>query len=277
VPHLTTHGTTFYYQQTGQGPDVVLIHAVTSNLAVWMFINMLDTLGKEFRVTAYDMRGHGLSDAPPTGYTSLDMAHDFAHIHESLNLHRAILVGHSFGGVVALHAALLHPDRVAGVILADSYFPGLAHIEPNLAESNVWQDLRATFSTAGIDIGNDVNFTHLFRLVADLRPEQMATVKKAMGPASGRWLTGLPRLAQTTCGREAFETAGLTAEAIASVQQSVVALYDEHTPFATTRDWLAKHLKRCTVDVVPGAKHLAPIQNAPAFVERVQHNLRAIK
>ncbi len=76
MPHVTVRGTRFFFQQAGQGPDVILIHAVTSNLAVWMFINILETLAPDFRVTAYDLRGHGNSDVTPTGYTSAAMAED---------------------------------------------------------------------------------------------------------------------------------------------------------------------------------------------------------
>ena len=49
----------------------VLVHAVTSNLAVWLFSGVADALAADFRVTLYDLRGHGASDRPPAGYTSL--------------------------------------------------------------------------------------------------------------------------------------------------------------------------------------------------------------
>ncbi len=277
MPHLNLDGNSFFYQQTGDGPDVVLIHAVTSNLAVWMFINLLETLGGDYRVTAYDLRGHGLSDAPPSGYTSADMAWDFRLLHEALALGPAYLVGHSFGGVVAMHAASLYPERVAGVILSDSYFPGLGAIEPNLGETNVWLDLKQTFAVAGVELGEQVDFTTLFQLVAGLTAEQMSAIRREMGAPSVRWLSQLPRLATTTCGADVFAVAGLTAERLASIRQPVVALYDEHTPFAATRDWLAEHLPHCTLDVVPGAKHLAPLQNAEAFVALIQKHLGTLK
>src|SRR5262245_46393395 len=162
MPFATLDGTRFHYQQAGQGPDVVLVHAVTSNLAVWLFINLLDTLAAEFRVTAYDLRGHGLSEATPAGYTSADMAEDLRRLHAALGLGPALLVGHSFGGVVAMRAAALYPERVAGVILSDSYFPGLAEVEPNPGEANVWRDLRESFGKVGVELGEAVDFTRLF-------------------------------------------------------------------------------------------------------------------
>ncbi|MFO0881126.1 MAG: alpha/beta hydrolase [Gemmataceae bacterium] len=279
MPHLSCRGLGTHYQQAGSAgaPDVVLVHAVTSNLAVWMFIGLLDTLGQEFRVTAYDLRGHGLTETPPDGYTSADLAEDFAALHEALQLGPAYLVGHSFGGVVALEAALRYPDRVKGVIVADSYFPGLAAFEPNLPDASVWLDLRGVFGAAGLELGPRVDFETLFEVVARLTPEQRKVIHKQMGPASARWLAGLPRLADTTCGRDLFAVAGLTAQRICSVTQPVVALYDEYSPFLATCRFLEENLADCTVDMVPGAKHLAPVQNPTGFVERVQKHLRQLR
>ena len=271
---VTLEGTRFHYQQAGQGPDVVLIHAVTSNLAVWLFINLLDTLAAKFRVTAYDLRGHGLSEATPGGYTSADMAADLRRLHAALGLGPAFLVGHSFGGVVAMHAAALYPELVAGVILSDTYFPGLAAVEPNPGEADVWRELRESFGRVGVELGEAVDFTLLFRVVAELTPQQKDGLKGIMGPGSVRWLGQLPRLADTTCGADVFAAAGLTADRLAGVRQPVAALYDEHTPFGATRRWLVEHLPDCRVDTVAGAKHVAPLQNAPAFVGLVQKYLR---
>jgi pimeloyl-ACP methyl ester carboxylesterase len=277
MPHVTTPGgTRLFYQQAGRGRDVVLIHAVTSNLAAWVLTGILDALAADYRVTAYDLRGHGGSSVPATGYTSAAMAADFRHLHEALGLDPAYLVGHSFGAVVAVHAAVLYPERVAGLVLSDPYFPGLAHVEPNLGEANVWREMREVFGRAGIELGEAVDFGRLFRTAAALTPDQTAALRAHLDAGSLRWLAQLPRLAPTTCGEDVFQPAGLTAERLAAVRQPVAALYDEHTPFAATRRWLAEHLAACKVDTVPGAKHVAPLQNPAAFVRLVREHLRAM-
>src|SRR5262245_19963784 len=130
MPMIDLDGLRVHYQQRGRGPDVILIRAATSNLSVWLFSNLMDTLSGSFRVTAYDLRGHGASEAPAANYTSADMAADLRKLHSALKLGPALLVGHSFGGVIAMHAALLHPDMVRGIVLSDCFFPGLAHLEP---------------------------------------------------------------------------------------------------------------------------------------------------
>jgi pimeloyl-ACP methyl ester carboxylesterase len=277
VPHTNVNGVNIHYQQTGAGPDVVLIHAVTANMAVWLVSNLVDTLARDYRVTAYDLRGHGLSAATPTGYTSAEMAEDLRGLHEVLGLGPAYLIGHSFGGVVAMHAASAYPDRVSGMILSDPYFPGLARLEPNVGNANVWMDIREMFAHAGLDLGETIDFTTLFRTVAGLTPAQLCQIRERMGSGSTRWLSQLPRLAETTCGRDVFAVAGLTEERILSIRQPVVALYDEHTPFLATSRFLRDHLPNCTVEIVPGTKHMAPVQNGRLFGELVRKHLASLR
>jgi len=273
MPDIAVNGTRLFYQQTGDGPDVVLIHAVTSNQAVWVFSGLIDELSANYRVTSYDMRGHGASDIPATGYTSAAMADDLVGLHAALGLGPARLVGHSFGGVVGLHAALRAPERIAGVILSDSYFPGLRDKEPNYGRPNVWADLRTTFGKVGVDLGETVDFTRLFRSAAELSPDQTKALEDALGGFGRGWYRQLPRLAETTCGEDAFAEAGLTAARIASVTQPVVALYDEFSPFLATCRWLEQNLRQCTAEIIPAAKHLAVVENTVAFSAAVRRHL----
>ncbi len=274
MPKLNVDGLNFQYSQSGSGPDVVLIHAFTANSAVWMFINIIETLATDFRVTVYDLRGHGNSDVPPTGYTSADMAADFQRLHQALELGPAYLVGHSYGGVIGMHAAAEYPELVRGVILSDSYFPGLSHLEPNMAEALVWQDVRTTLSEVGEELSERVNFRQLFDIMGRLTGEQMQTIKQRMGAPGARWLAQLGQLRETSAAEDAFVPAGLTADRLKQVQLPVVALYAEHSPFKATCRFLQEELPQCTVDVVPGANHLAPLQASADFVRLVQLHLK---
>jgi len=239
-----------------------------------VFSGLIDALAADYRVTSYDLRGHGASERPPTGYTSADMAADFKNLHAALGLGPAVLVGHSFGGVVATHAAVLHPECVRGVILSDSFFPGLRQEEPNFGRSNVWVDLRQTFREVGVELNESVDFAGLFRAAAALTPEQTKTLDRLVGPVGRGWLRQLPRLAETACGDDVLAEAGLTADKIAAVERPVVALYDEFSPFLATCRWLEQHLTDCVAEIIPAAKHLAVVENTAAFTDAVLRHLK---
>jgi len=273
MPECQVNGIRIHYQQSGEGPDVVLIHAVTSNLSIWMFTGLVEVLARSFRVTVYDLRGHGFSECPASGYTSADMVADFLALHDALRLRPAVLLGHSFGGVVAVHAAVEDPQRVRGVILSDTFFPGLRRIEPNFGQANVWGDLRQTYRDVGVELPAHVDFQGLFQATAALSPEQYQQLEARVGMIGRGWLRQLPRLAATSCGTDVLQESGLTAARIAAVPCPLVALYDEFSPFLATYHWLCENIPRCQGEIIPGAKHLAMIENTPAFVTAVQRAL----
>ena len=62
---VTVNGVKLNYIRTGDGSDVVLVHGLASSLAFW-YSGMVLRLRHHYRVTAYDLRGHGYSSMPPT-------------------------------------------------------------------------------------------------------------------------------------------------------------------------------------------------------------------
>ncbi len=273
MPRIAVDGMKVYYQQVGQGPDVVLIHGVTGNLAIWPLIDLLNILARDFRVTAYDLRGHGYSDTPLTGYTSADMSEDLYKLQQTLGLGPSYLLGHSFGGVVAHHAAVLHPEAVAGVILSDPYFPGLRRLEANIVEWDGWEEFKQQSADAGLEVSETEWFDvgSFLHQASKLTPENQEKFIKTLGAPA---LQRLVRLNPTTCGRDVTEVAGLTDERIVSVTQPVLCLYGEHSPFLNTCYYLQRNLPNCKVALVPGAKHRAHEENAPGYVALVQKHFR---
>lgn len=101
---------------SGAGPDTLLcLHGLVDRLEIWD--RLAGPLAERARVARIDQRGHGASEAPPGPYRREDLAADVAAVIARLGAPRAVLVGHSMGGVVAMTTALLHPDRVGGLVL----------------------------------------------------------------------------------------------------------------------------------------------------------------
>src|SRR5215471_538580 len=104
---ILIRGIQTHYQARGEGPDVVLIHGLCSSLASWYNGTMPSLVSAGFRVTVYDLRGHGLSELTPNGYSSYEMAEDLKAFLDGLGIDRVLLAGHSFGGAIAMHFVLL--------------------------------------------------------------------------------------------------------------------------------------------------------------------------
>ena len=265
MPKLAVRGQTVHVQRAGEaGPHVFLIHGVTGDLSIWFLCRAMTELAKTHRVTAYDLRGHGYSDVPPSGYTSADLAADLLALMEEVGVEKARLVGHSFGAVVALHAATLAPDRVEALVLSDPYFPALRHLE-DLSRWGHWQAFHKEAADAGVDLSSEhwYDLGKFFDQVGHLEGERLLQFRQAVGlPAMGRLL----RLAGTTCGDDTKVEAGLTTEKILAVRVPTLAIYGDASPFLSTARYLADHLADCRTVLVPDAQHRA---NPEAFTRAV--------
>lgn len=110
---------------SGSGTPLVLVHGGESDRT--QFNGLRAHLGDDIRVISYDQRDSGVTVNPPEPYTLEQLADDLVHLLDALELRAAHLLGASFGGVVAQHTALRHPERVASLILvgtAPSYGTG---------------------------------------------------------------------------------------------------------------------------------------------------------
>jgi pimeloyl-ACP methyl ester carboxylesterase len=271
MPKLFANGINFHYQQAGDGPDVVLIHGVTGDLSIWFLCEAMGVLGRSFRVTAFDLRGHGYSDVSPQGYTSAEQAGDVLAIMDALDIDRAALLGHSFGAVIAMHASVLYPDRIDALVVSDPCFPALRHLE-DVSRWGHWQNFREEAAGAGVTLSDEhwYDIGRFFDQVLHLDGERLLRFRQAVGlPGFNRLL----RLADTTCGHDAKVPAGLTEELIQSVSQPVLGIFGEHSPFLATADYLCEHLPDYVSKRVPGAKHRAPEENGAEFVEIVREFL----
>jgi len=109
---------TRYWQQGDQGSNLVLLHGLGSYLDSWCL--NIGRFADQYRVFAPDLLGHGYTDKPPISY-SLDsfvtFLRDFL---SALGINRTHLVGHSWGGGVALRFTGLYPERVDRLVLAGS-------------------------------------------------------------------------------------------------------------------------------------------------------------
>jgi len=265
VSVATINGINIHYWRVGQGPDVVLIHGLVGNLAVW-HLRIVPMLQREVRLTTYDLRGHGRSDMPPTGYTTLDMAADLEGLLDTLDMQQVHLVGHSFGADVALHFALLHPQRVAKLVLIDAGIAALVH-ERNRADWIGWDYWVGKLAEAGIEVPPDKRSDphYLLNLAID--------TPKYFGPARSfpRKREPLLRLINTTSVVRDYEVVGgMTQEKISEIQTPTLLIYGERSHFMGTYHFLRQALPNCTSVLLPDGEHYGPLEQPELLAEQMR-------
>jgi len=107
-----------YHHYNGDGPDLVLLHGLASNLNIWNLV--APVLSQNFNVYTLDQRGHGLSSKPDIGYDFDSISNDLTSICSKLNLHSPLIVGHSWGANVVIHTLADNKDNYfRGGVLVD--------------------------------------------------------------------------------------------------------------------------------------------------------------
>jgi pimeloyl-ACP methyl ester carboxylesterase len=109
----------------GSGQPVLLLHGLASNARIWDGVAPR-LVGAGLRAVALDLRGHGASDQPGSGYDFTSVGRDLAAALGGLGLERPVLIGHSWGANVALQFAADRPGAVAGLVLVDGALSGVA-------------------------------------------------------------------------------------------------------------------------------------------------------
>ena len=115
---VTLHGHRMRYVQAGRGPVLVLVHGVLGSRRTWN--GLVADLARDHRVIAPDLFGHGESAKPTGDYSLGAYAAALRDLLDELGVGRATLVGHSFGGGVAMQFGYLFPDRVHALVLVSS-------------------------------------------------------------------------------------------------------------------------------------------------------------
>ncbi|KPJ59240.1 MAG: hypothetical protein AMJ46_11970 [Latescibacteria bacterium DG_63] len=131
--YIRVQGDQLFYDLAGQGRPLVLLHDGLLHRATWD--EQFAAFAKHFQVVRYDRRGYGRSSRPREPYSNVD---DLLTLMDSLRIERAILMGCSSGGGLAIDFALEHPDRTAALVLVGAVVSGLEYSEHFQTRGGRW-------------------------------------------------------------------------------------------------------------------------------------------
>ncbi len=119
--YLDINGTSLYYKTMGNGEPIVVLHGGPGFDHRQFLPNIWD-LASNFRVILFDQRGTGLSSGPvdAKSITMENFIEDIEGIRRAFGIEKMNLFGHSWGGILAMHYALSHPDKLNTLILAST-------------------------------------------------------------------------------------------------------------------------------------------------------------
>ena len=118
VRYVVVHGYRRAFRISGSGPALLMLHGLGCDSSTWL--DVLPELAEHFTVIAPDLLGHGESDKPDADYSLGGYANGMRDLLTILGIDKVTVVGHSFGGGVAMQFAYQFPDRTERVILVST-------------------------------------------------------------------------------------------------------------------------------------------------------------
>lgn len=256
-------GVKLYYTEAspasaGRRLPLVLVHAFPMSHAMWS--PQITRFGDERRTIAYDCRGFGRSSAPvsPDAYSQERSVEDLRGLLDGLDIARAVLVGLSMGGSVALNFTFRYPDRVAGLCPAGT---GAGSDDPAgfAREAAQWADAAERAATEGfLGVLNRHPIFGLFMARGDAERRLLREI------VSGHVAHGIANTARRTLARRLPVYA--LEDGLRRIACPTTVIVGERDPSCRkASDFLAARVPGARLVVVPGAGHFVNLEGADAF------------
>lgn len=282
MPRAALHHITINFMKMGawdtHRTPIVFVHGLAASSAFWF--HAAENLGKNWPILVYDLRGHGRSAVPETGYTVANHAEDLYGLLDHLEIASATLVGHSFGGAVALQAAVQSPGRFTRLALADTR---LRAFQGALTPQSwpKWQEQRALLEGVGLGIDEDEPeagisvLTALAKLTLSVEGGPEALPKWVMEffgqrqsrPSATRWIELVEK---TTLLQDIRQEGDISAETLKNLPLPLFGAYGSHSPLLPSGQALKDARPDTSFHIVEGAGHFFPAVRPKELTEPLE-------
>lgn len=244
MAELTVNGVRLHVQQFGSGERVaVFVHGLAvDNLSSWFF-TLASSVSRKSEVVLYDLRGHGKSERPATGYAVSDMRADLVGLLDALDLgdRKIDLIGNSYGGLVAITMAVEHPERINSLVLLDAHVP-----------DEHWSGrIQKMLTVEGEE--RDEWVAHTLRRVKDSYRDWLQTRSALQNSGVTKQARAL--IDGTSLVADIEQSPVFSEEQLAAIDCPVLAFYGEESDFRDRGELLATLLPDFDLRIVPEATH----------------------
>jgi pimeloyl-ACP methyl ester carboxylesterase len=238
MAEATVRGVRLHYQRIGtEGAEtrVVFVHGlVMDNLASWYF-SVACATAMFADVLLYDLRGHGRSERPKSGYGVDDMVLDLAGLLDATFGQAPVhLVGNSFGALLAVRFASQFPERTAGLVLVDGH----------LGNDGFAERMVRTLSLRGEEADRTIteSFRHWLGRESPRKRSRLIDQARAL-------------VLETSLVDDMRATRPLERSDFSGIRARTLALYGEHSDIVEESRPLLDSMPSCTVNVLPACTH----------------------
>jgi 3-oxoadipate enol-lactonase len=244
------------YTDEGTGTPIVLLHAFPLNRTMWE--PQIKPFSEDLRTIAIDLRGHGGSGRGHTPYTLEELATDIKDLLDHLHIQEAIFVGLSMGGYILMAFYRLYPDRVKGLVLADTR----AQADTPDGRTGRFEMIR-TAETHGTNAIADIMMPRLLSAhTMKTDPELVQRVRRMIIHNPVETI-----VADLRAMAERSDSVSLLIN-IARPTLLLVGELDQATPPSDAR-LMAERIPHAQLAILPGAAHLSNLEAPEAFNQSV--------
>ena len=240
MAYLDRDGVRLYYEEAGAGLPILLTHGYSATARMWK--GQLEALSGDYRVIAWDMRGHGQTDSPgdPAAYSEAHTIDDMAAILDHLGIEKAVIGGLSLGGFMSLAFHVKYPERVTALMLFDCG-PGYKNPQGRAGWNETALKRAIRFEEQGLDAlgtGSEV------RIAQHTSAQGLAHAARGMlAQFDARIIESLPSISVPT----------------------MVLVGEDDEPFVAASQYMAAKIPGAKLVTIPGAGHAANIDQPAAF------------
>lgn len=232
---------------------MVLLHGFPFDSRLWD--PQFDALGRRFRLIAPDLRGFGNSSGPSdrSGYSIDSFADDALALLDSLEIEQAVLGGLSMGGYTAFELVRRNPERLTGLVLADTRADRDA---PEVLERRTAQQKQVEESGGGALVEGMLRVV-LSDETRNRRPEVVEALRAIMVQSDAAWIGAL----------EAMKNRADSSTLLGSIRAPTLILAGEHdvlSPPEVARD-MHERISDSRLVVIDGAGHISNLESPAAF------------